>query len=100
MEYCRGVDNVYVDFFSRNPEGKFEDTRSNHLGIDVLCMENQNQEIYNCDAMEFTIEFHYLLKNLESLQNKDIFIKSIKQKFLLLRREFYFDMSKRVIIGK
>lgn len=67
VEYCRGKDNIIADFFSRNPEGRFENTRSNQLSIDVLCVEQNDRGVYECSTVEFTEDLNHSLKNLEFL---------------------------------
>lgn len=79
VEYCRGVDNIVADFFSRNPEGKFEsDLRSNHLSIDVLFAESYSTETYECNQLVFSKELENSLINLENLQIQDAAINIIR----------------------
>lgn len=38
VTYCRGIDNVVADFFSRNPEGKFIEKDREQMIIVVASM--------------------------------------------------------------
>lgn len=49
VEYCRGIDNVVADFFSRNPEGKFIEENAEKIVISslhssFLPIENSNEK--------------------------------------------------------
>lgn len=80
VEYCKGVDNVVADFFSRNPEGKFINTPSNYLSIDVLFNDNTDHITYNCNQMMYTGEVIHSLKHLEELQKVDPVVIEIRKK--------------------
>lgn len=60
VTYCKGVDNVVADFFSRNPCGKFETSLSKSLSIDVIDCGTNNE-------IECSKEINQSLKNLEKL---------------------------------
>lgn len=84
VEYCIGVDNIVADFFSRNPEGKFEAPLSDRLSIDVLFNEDRDHLSYECDQVAYSDDVKHSLRNLESLQKNDpassLIIKKIENK--------------------
>lgn len=66
-----------ADFFSRNPKGRFESKAHNLLTIDVLEIQGQTDEIYDCSAIEIQGNLRKSLKNLVNLQRKDDFVNDI-----------------------
>ena len=77
VSHCTGKDNIVADFFSRNPEGKFETIQpNNHLSIDVLCEDSHESgaAINNLDLGKDLCES---FESLEKLQSQDHHINKI-----------------------
>lgn len=78
VKYCTGRDNVVADFFSRNPNGKFEEENSERIIISVLLLADvDEQEGLNKDGLVMVTQleidpmFTKELKKLGQLQNQD-----------------------------
>lgn len=97
VEYCRGQDNVVADFFSRNPQGKFESSRSNHLSIDVLLVESENCESVVCSEIKVDNEMRDSLRNLEELQKQDNYINGIIQRMQGGNKIDYFQVHEGIL---
>lgn len=79
--HCKGKDNLVADFFSRNPQGRFESNVPTTLSIDVLDTDDlHNSRIVDCDVIEFEDDFLDSLRNLSHLQNEDSNIKNVLDK--------------------
>lgn len=77
VQYCRGVVNVVADFFSRNPERRFESVQPNQLSIDVLEVRDLEIGLSLCSMVEMPGELEQSLKNLAILQRQDQYIQGI-----------------------
>ena len=78
IAYCRGIDNVVADFFSRHPEGKFRKENRNKIIISSLhkCfLPIDNPEIENSlltiALLEVDRELAQSFKELKELQKGD-----------------------------
>lgn len=97
IEYCQGRDNIVADFFSRNPVGKFESSKSNHLSIDVI---NEKLEIsgdINCSEIIMNDEVRESLGHLEELQKQDQNINKIIQSLKENERNKYFFIHEGIL---
>lgn len=52
IQYCKGADNIVADFFSRNPESRFESVRPNELSIDVIKVNDSPGMYFSCNGIE------------------------------------------------
>lgn len=78
VSYCKGKDNVVADFFSRNPRGRFESVSPTSLSVDVLQVEEFHEnEVVDCNFIEYDEELRDSLKNLADLQKQDATIQRI-----------------------
>lgn len=77
IEYCRGVDNVVADFFSRHPDSRFHEQSSKKFNIfhmlccDDLSRKTSNDLLVSIKFMELNREMRQSLKNIKSMQQQD-----------------------------
>lgn len=86
IEYCRGIDNVVADFFSRNPEGRFNEDVSNRIIISALhkaflpVMESTESSLLSVALMKADKDLKKSFREIAQLQKDDLMIqKSIMQ---------------------
>lgn len=101
VEYCKGADNKMADFFSRNPDGHFESGAQGALAIDVIDVEGQTDDLYDCSIVEMHGDLRQSLKNLVNLQRQDNFANGIivqldngrKMDFFILKEDILFRLD-------
>ena len=87
IEYCRGVDNVVADFFSRNPGGKFSEDHTERIIVSSLhqCFlpvrENpEDTAVLSIALLNSNVDLARSFKSLGVLQKEDAKVKVIMDK--------------------
>jgi transposase InsO family protein len=76
ISYCKGKDNIIADFFSRNPEGEFRESKSNDLIISKITSNfSTNIPINSMKPFRIDLGLSDILKDISRLQKLDTKLK-------------------------
>lgn len=102
VSHCQGKDNIVADFFSRNPEGKFESIKSPNLSIDVLgCSPGDDNDSFCLrNNIDLKGNLRDSLKNLSKLQRRDSYCQEIYKRIEIDPQLKFYSLEGGVLLEK